>query len=112
MDKLAEFVLRKRVVKEPQKPQLIVPWYKRPLEREEFSYRQGNDGKFYVRHKEWSKRTWIGGYNTVKEVSNIVDSYVRESLKEPLDRKTNSNIHSITVENETVFFKPHSIKCV
>lgn len=112
MDKLAQFVLKKRVVKEPQKAEIKVPWFRRQLERTEFSYRQGMNDKFYVRHDEWSERTWIGGYDTMKDVDFIVDSYVAESFKAPLDRKTNNRIHSLVVEDEDKFFKTRETKCV
>ena len=126
MNKIAEFVNKKRVihadlrelpkidaeslkghtndVEFKPKGEKKTPWYKRPLERNEFSYRKAKDNKFYVRHKEWSKKTWIGPYDTEHDVNVIVTSYVLESLKEPLDRKTNKNIHSICVENDNVFF--------
>ncbi len=107
MDKIAEFVMKKRVVCDVEKKTINIPWYKRPIKREAFSSRLGADGKLYVHHCEWSKNIWIGPYKTKKDVDEIIDSYIKESLKAPLDRKTNKNIHSITVEDETKFFTPH-----
>lgn len=104
MDKIAEFVNKKRVVKDDIKKPTI-PWYKRPLEHNEFSYRKAKNGKLYVQHNEWSKNTWIGPYNNLKEVNDIVDAYVKESLIAPLDRKTNKNIHTIVVDDESEFFE-------
>lgn len=99
MDKIAEFVLKKRVVKDNiEKP--TIPWYKRPIEHNEFSYRKAKNGKLYVRHNEWSSHTWIGPYNDLNGVNDIVDSYVKESLITPLDRKSNKNIHSVIVGEE------------
>lgn len=103
MDKIAEFVLRKRVVNEVKKP--LVPWYKRPIEREEFSYRKAKNGKLYVQHHEWSRHTWIGPYDDLNGVNDIIDAYVKESLIAPLDRKANKNIHTIVVDDESEFFE-------
>ena len=115
MDKLKEFILRKRVVKDSQTTEIKevkIPWYKRPLERSEFYYRKAINDKLYVRHEEWAKHTWIGPYDTKKDVENVVDAYVRESFKAPLDRKENRNIHSITVENEPQFFGKTTMQVV
>lgn len=111
MNKIEEFVRKKRVVKDPQNVEIKevkLPWYKRPIERKAFSYRKGKDNKLYVRHNEWSKHTWIGPYNTKNDVDRIIDSYVSESLKAPLDRKVNYKIHSVIVEDETKFFREES----
>ena len=107
MDKIAEFVKKKRIIHNLEKPsiqEVKVPWYKRPLNKSEFTTRQAKNGKFYVRHDEWGKKTWIGPYNNTSETNWIIDSYVLESLKEPLDKKTNNNIHSVVIEDENIFF--------
>lgn len=107
MDRIAEFVRRKRVIKDSQRVEIEevkLPWYKRPIEPTAFSYRKGKNGKFYVHHNEWSKHTWIGPYENVNAVNNIIDAYVQESLIAPLDRKTNKNIHTIVVDDESEFF--------
>jgi len=110
VDKIAEFVKRKRVIHDNVKTveikEVKIPWYKRPLEHGEFITRESKDGKLYVHHKEWSKRVWIGPYKTETETKEIIDSYVDASLKTPsLDKKTNSNVHSIIIEDESEFFK-------
>lgn len=110
VDKIAEFVRRKRVIHDDIKTveikEVKIPWYKRPLEHDEFISRQGVDGKLYVHHKEWSNRVWIGPYKNEKETKEIIDSYVNASLRTPsLDKKTNSKVHSLIVENEKEFFK-------
>lgn len=83
-----------------------LPWYKKPIERNAFISREGKDGKHYARHKEWSKEIWVGPYNTIQEVDELIDSYVRESEKEPLNRITiNHGIHSVYVDDIKTFFK-------
>ena len=124
MDKIAEFVLRTRVVKEPQRQEIKEvetvkpsveekhkePWYKRPIEREAFSYKEAKNGKLYLRHREWSNKTWIGPYDTKQDINSVINSYVLESLKAPLDRKKNSNVHSVIIEDEEGFFKDTEAK--
>jgi hypothetical protein len=108
MDKIAEFVRKKRVIKDAPKidfKEVKVPWYRRPLEREEFTFRKAKNASYYVRHIEWGKHVWIGPYKTIDDVNGIINAYLEESLKEPLDRKSNCNIHSITVDDETAFFQ-------
>ena len=82
----------------------IEPWYKRPLDKSEFSYKLAKNGRYYVRHKDWSNRTWIGPYKEVKDVDSIIESYVVESLKGPLDKKYSSDIHSVIIDNPADFF--------
>ena len=109
MDKIAEFVRRNRVIQDITKKveikEVKIPWYKRPLEYNEFTTRKGKDGKFYIQHCEWSKRVWVGPYKNDMETKIIIDSYVTESLKTTsLEKKSNEMIHSIIVEDENKFF--------
>ena len=112
MDKIAEFVRKKRIIHD-ETPKVEIkevktPWYKRPLEASEFITRKGKNKKYYIQHKEWSKRVWIGPYENIKEVDSIIKSYVNESLKTTLDKKVNSNVHSLTVEDE-LFFEDENV---
>lgn len=104
-DKIAEFVRRKRKVeiKEIEIKEVKVPWYKRPIEREAFSIKESKDGKFYAQHNEWSKRVWIGPYQSEDAVNKIIDSYVMESLKGSLDKKLPNSIHSVLIEDGQYF---------
>ena len=115
MDKLTQFVLKNRVIKDlntfekprnitvETKPQFI-PWFKRPLAFEEFICKEGRDNNYYVRHKEWGKRIWIGPYSSKKDAEKIIKAYVAESIKAPLDTKVNNKVHSIIIENAEKFF--------
>ena len=106
-DKLAQFVRKKRVIRDTTPigiKEVKIPWYLRPIKREAFTVRVGKDKKFYAQHNEWSKRIWIGPYSSQKAVDNIIESYVTESLKGSLERKQSDSIHSIVIENEKEFF--------
>lgn len=81
-----------------------LPWYKRPLERSEFMFRLAKNGRYYIKHKEWGKGIWIGPYTNVVDVEAIIASYLTESLKTTLDKKVNSNIHSVIINDEKEFF--------
>ena len=82
-----------------------LPWYKRPIERSAFISRKAKDGKHYVRHVEWAERIWIGPYNTIEDVDDIINSYVEKSADKPLDRITpNREIHSVYVDDVNSFF--------
>jgi NAD(P)H-nitrite reductase large subunit len=82
----------------------FVPWYKRPLDKSEFSYKLAKNERYYVRHKEWGRTTWIGPYRTLESVNDVIESYVIESLKTTLDKKVHSNVHSVTIDNPEEFF--------
>lgn len=105
-DKIAEFVRRKRKVQTQtvEIKEVKTPWYRRPIEREAFSIKKGKNGKFYAQHNEWSKRVWIGPYNSEDAVNKVIDSYVEESLKGSLDKKLSNSIHSVIVDDEETFF--------
>ena len=82
----------------------FVPWYKRPLDKSEFSYKLAKNERYYVRHKEWGRTIWIGPYKTLESVNDVIDSYVIESLKTALDKKVNSSVHSVIIDNPEEFF--------
>ena len=83
-DKIAEFVRRKRKVQTQtvEIKEVKTPWYRRPIEREAFSIREGKDGKF-----------------SEDAVNKVIDSYVEESLKGSLDKKPTNSIHSVIIED-------------
>jgi hypothetical protein len=82
----------------------IEPWYKRPLDKSEFSYKLAKNGRYYVRHKEWGNTVWVGPYTTIDAAERIIESYVVESLKDTLDKKADSSIHSVIIDNPEEFF--------
>lgn len=82
-----------------------VPWYRRQLDRKEFTYNKGQDGKFYIQHNEWHKTIFVGPYKTVHEAEDVINSYIAESKKINLDKKVDSRVHSVQIENYNEFFK-------
>ena len=109
-DKIAAFVLKKRAIREislnsteNKKEEKPTPWYMRPLSADEFTIKRGKDENYYLQHKEWSKRTYVGPYYTRFMAEDIVKRYVKESLKGPLHMKPSNDIHSILIENENFF---------
>ena len=82
-----------------------LPWYRRPIERSAFIYKKAKDGKYYVRHNEWSKQIWIGPYQTKKDVNDIINSYVEKSLLSPLNKIVSKiEIHSVYINDLNNFF--------
>ena len=106
-DRIAAFVRKKRkpsaVVKQVEVKEVELPWYKKPILKEDFHTRQGMDGLYYAQHNAWSKRTWIGPYSSRAEADKIIDSYVIESLKGSLEHKSMDSIHSVVIENGNFF---------
>ena len=107
MDNIADFVAKKRkkvTVETIEEKIKKLPWYRRPISKEAFTTRKGKDKKLYVHHCEWSEHVWIGPYDTTKDVDCIIDSYVTESLRTPLDKKQTNLIHSVFVDDVDDFF--------
>jgi hypothetical protein len=94
----------KKISVNHQVSELSVPWYKRPLDKGEFSYKLAKNGRYYARHNEWSSRVWIGPYKDADAVNEAINSYVIESLKGSLDAKCYGNIHSVVIDNSDEFF--------
>lgn len=105
---ISNFINKRRAkIKRPEIEPLTdkpTPWFKRPLDKSEFRHKLAKNGRYYVRHKEWGERTWIGPYRTIDDVNSIINSYVVESLKGPLDRKYDDSIHSVIIDNPEEFF--------
>ena len=78
-DKLKEFIYKHQKNKKDITKQIsftndniaLVPWYRRPLDKNEFSTHFSNNGNWYIRHKEWSKHIFIGPYKTIKNCNDI-----------------------------------------
>ena len=114
-DKLIDFINKKRKKAETKRVGVAVPsihsdnkplpWWKRPLEADEFTSKLAKNGRWYVRHKEWSKNTWIGPYKEHSSCQGIINSYVLRSLECNLIGKTLPNgIHSVIIDNPKDFF--------
>ena len=110
-NEMSNFIQRRRAKNSFVKPVSVepvsakpAPWYKRPLGKEEFIHKLAKNGRYYVRHNEWSGHVWIGPYRNMEDVKAIIDSYVVESLKNTLCAKHNENIHSVIIDNPEEFF--------
>jgi hypothetical protein len=105
--KLKEYISRRRkatAVKPVEVKEVKLAWYQRPIMREDFVTKKGRDNKLYIHHNEWSETIFVGPYNNTHEVTDIINSYIVASLEAPLDRKLDSRIHSIKIENPKEFF--------
>ena len=110
-NEISTFIKKRRAKNSFVKPASVepvstkpIPWYKRPLSKEEFSHKLAKNGRFYVRHHEWLTNVWIGPYRNMEDVKAIIDSYVVESLKSSLYKKYDENIHSVIIDNPEEFF--------
>jgi hypothetical protein len=110
-NEMSDFIKKRRAKNSFVKPVSVepvsakpIPWYKRPLGKEEFSHKLAKNGRYYVRHNEWSSHVWIGPYRNMEDVKSIIDSYVVESLKNDLSKKYDENIHSVIIDNPEEFF--------
>lgn len=72
-------------------------WYEKPIFKEDFITKEYN-GKFYTKHKEWANNVWIGAYDNIEIVNEIILSYVKNSKKSILKRKLDDRIHSILID--------------
>lgn len=107
MNKIAEFIKSRRKEEKVESICEIIaktPWYRRQLTRDEFIHKKAKDGKFYVQHNEWHRTIWIGPYKDKDEAEEIITSYLEESKKSHLDRKIDSKVHSLKIEDELSFF--------
>ena len=108
-DRIAEFVRKRRpfsitkAVEPKNIKEVELPWYKKPILKEDFHTKRGMDGLYYAQHNAWSKRTWIGPYSSNAEADKIIESYIMESLKGSLEHKSMDSVHSVIIENENFF---------
>lgn len=79
-----------------EKENQLLKWYQKPILREDFIIKKYN-GKFYTKHKEWGNNIWIGAYDNIEIVNDIISSYIENSKKPILKRKLDNRIHSILI---------------
>ena len=106
-EKLKEYINKRRIQKEPKAVETVtvrLPWYKRPLFENEFVVRTGRDKKLYVQHNEWSKRIFVGPYNTIDEANEIIKSYIDVSIGNSLTKKLDKRVRSLVIESPEEFF--------
>lgn len=54
-------------------------------------------GKFYGQYEGWSENTWIGPYDTEKQLNDVIKSYIEETKKPVMERNI-KNVHSIVLK--------------
>lgn len=71
-------------------------WFEIPIKKSDFIIKE-HENKFYARHNEWKENIWIGAYDSEKELNDVINMYVKETKKKPIERNM-KNIHSILIE--------------
>ena len=61
------------------------------------------ENEFYARHKDWHGYTFIGGYETKKELEDVIQQYEVETQKPILERKFKYRIKSIIIKDISLF---------
>lgn len=74
------------------------PWYKKKVEKEDFSIFKGDEGKFYLQHKEWPPQTYAGAYDTKKDCEDIIQDYV--NISSGKKAKEYKKIHSVILTSK------------
>lgn len=71
-------------------------WFQKPMLKTKFIIKEIN-GKFYAQYEGWKSNIWIGSYDTEKELNDVINMYVKETKKKPINRNM-KNIHSIIID--------------
>ena len=74
-------------------------WFQTPMTKDKFTIIEHTDKKWYAQYEGWKSNIWIGGYETEKEVNDVIKSYIKETKKPPMYRNI-TNVHSILLEIE------------
>ena len=104
--------LKEFIEKERSKNDTSIPWYKKKLNKNDFSTIKGKNGKLYLRHKDWEPWLYVGGYDDEKICDEIICSYVtnsamNNSIAKPLTKSTNitAKIHTVIIYDKDFFVK-------
>lgn len=74
-------------------------WFQKPMLKEKFTIIEHTDKKWYAQYEGWKSNIWIGGYDSEKEVNDVIKSYIKETKKPPMNRNI-INVHSVIMEIE------------
>lgn len=88
---IKEEVLSKEVVTIKEKR-----WWELPMKKTLFKTEKYK-GKFYGQYEGWSENTWIGPYDTEKQLNDVIKSYIEETKKPVMERNI-KNVHSIVLK--------------
>ena len=86
----------KEEVKEVKKE---VKWFEKPMTKDKFKVIEHTDNKWYAQYEGWKTNVWIGGYDTEKDVNDVIKSYIKETKKPPMYRNI-TNVHSVLLDIE------------
>lgn len=91
----ASAITKSTIVKEEKF--IIKPkWFETQIKKSDFIIKE-YENKFYARHNEWKNNIWIGAYDSEKELNDVINSYVKETKKKPMDRNI-KGIKSILID--------------
>jgi hypothetical protein len=91
----ASAITKSTIIKEEKF--IIKPkWFETQIKKSDFIIKE-YENKFYARHNEWKNNIWIGAYDSEKELNDVINSYVKETKKKPMDRNI-KGIKSILIE--------------
>ncbi len=91
--------LPKKIKKESRKAEQPEPkWFEKQITSDQFEIKQGKNGKFYSRHKEWKNNIWIGPYDSKEAVDKVINSYVSVTKKPFGEREPLKNVRSFIGE--------------
>ena len=79
-----------------EKFEIIPKWFEIPIKKSDFIIKE-HENKFYAKHNKWKNNIWIGAYDSEKELNDVINSYVKETKKKPMDRNI-KGIKSILIE--------------
>lgn len=82
---------KSRTAREPK-------WFEKQITSDQFEIKQGKNGKFYSRHKEWKSTIWIGPYDSKEAVNKVINSYVSVTKKPFGERESLKNVRSFIGE--------------
>jgi hypothetical protein len=69
------------------------------MTKDKFKVIEHTDNKWYAQYEGWKTNVWIGGYDTEKDVNDVIKSYIKETKKPPMYRNI-TNVHSVLLEIE------------
>ena len=79
-----------------EKFEIIPKWFEIPIKKSDFIIKE-HENKFYAKHNKWKNNIWSGAYDSEKELNDVINSYVKETKKKPMDRNI-KGIKSILIE--------------
>ena len=75
----------------------ISEWFEKPMTKDKFKVIEHTDNKWYAQYEGWKTNVWIGGYDTEKDVNDVIKSYIKETKKPPMYRNI-TNVHSVLLD--------------